>query len=434
MSYPLKYRLIPLAMLVALLLSACASPTPAPAPTQPPAPTATADNSWTKVQQAGKLLVGTSADYAPFESYNDKYQIDGFDIALINEIAKQLGVTTQINDFAFDGLGGTLQLGQVDAVISAVSVTPGRQAVIDFSNIYYASDDAVLVQANSTLTPKTPDLLANNRLGVQQGSVYETYAKTQLIDTGKMPQRNLHVYQDITQAVNDLKAGRIQMVWMDLLPAQNFASDGSVKVAAQDLNQQLYAIAMPKGANALLNKINGALTTLQNNGTVARLAAQYLRSLSDQNIKPQPLPTPPPSAATPVPPRCIDGAAWVADLSFDDHNMTSPPVLQPGQPFTKGWRMRNSGTCTWTTGYRMAFSSGNVPAAQMGGQPIAVTQNVAPGGTFDFQVNLIAPLAPGTYQGFWNMRNDKNDKFGQTVWVGITVPGAPAWASARRAR
>jgi hypothetical protein len=120
----------------------------------------------------------------------------------------------------------------------------------------------------------------------------------------------------------------------------------------------------------------------------------------------------------------VDGAAWVADLSYNDQNMTNPPVMTPGQPFTKGWRLRNVGTCPWTTAFNLAFSYGNVPAAQMGGQPIPVTKNVNPGETFDFQVNLIAPIFPGTYQGFWNMRNAANEKFGETVWVGITVPGA----------
>jgi len=61
----------------------------------------------------------------------------------------------------------------------------------------------------------------------------------------------------------------------------------------------------------------------------------------------------------------------------------------------------------------------------MGGQPIAVTREVQPGQTFDFYVNLIAPTVPGTYQGFWNMRNETDVPFGQTVWVGITVAGAP---------
>src|SRR5512139_2692576 len=291
MSKRFKYRLIALALFITLVLSACASPTPAP--TQPPAPTPTkaaavvptkaqpgqpADDSWTRVQQAGKLVVGTSADYAPFESYNDKYQIDGFDVALINEIAKQLGVTVELNDFAFDGLGSAIQIGQIDTAIAAISVTPERQAVIDFSNVYYASTDALLVKSDSTLSAQTPNLLTTTRLGVQQGTVYEEYAQTRLIDTGKMPQKNLHVYQDMGQAISDLKAGRIEAVWLGLLPAQDYVAGGGVKIAAQGLNQQLYAVAMKKGASALRDKINEALTVLQNNGTISKLAQQYLKA------------------------------------------------------------------------------------------------------------------------------------------------------------
>ncbi len=72
--------------------------------------------------------------------------------------------------------------------------------------------------------------------------------------------------------------------------------------------------------------------------------------------------------------------------------MTAPPVLNPGQPFTKGWRIQNSGTCDWQIGYALTYVSGNVPAAQMGGQPIPVTRVVKPGETFDFNANLTAPI------------------------------------------
>jgi polar amino acid transport system substrate-binding protein len=436
MTLSLNYRRVALMLVVALVLGACASPTPtrpaevvptkaaAVVPTQAQ-PAQPADDSWAKVQQAGKLVVGTSADYAPFESYNAQYQIDGFDIALIKEIAKQLGVTVELNDFAFDGLGSALQIGQIDTAISAISVTPERQAVVDFSNVYYASTDAFLVKADSPLNAQTPNLLTTTRLGVQQATVYEDYAQTRLIDTGKMPQKNLQVYQDMNQAIGDLKAGRIEAVWLGLLPAEEYAKDGSVKIAAKGLNQQLYSIAMKQGSNTLRSKIDEALAVLQNDGTVARLAQQYLHQTPSEIQQPPALPTPAPPVATPNPPPCRDGAAWVADLSFDDQNMTAPPVMQPGQPFTKGWRLKNVGTCAWTTDFKLAFSYGNVPAAQMGGQPIPVTMNISPGGMFDFYVNLVAPIAPGTYQGFWNMRNTANEKFGETVWVGITVPGAP---------
>ncbi len=387
-------------------------------------PAPAADDSWNKVKAAGKLLVGTSADYAPFESYNSSYQITGFDIAVIDAIATQLGVTSELNDFAFDGLGSAVQLGQIDTAISAISVTPERQAVVDFSNVYYATTDAILVKADSTLNAQTPNLLTTTRLGVQQGSVYEGYAQTKLVDTGKMPQKNLYVYQDMGAAITDLKAGRIEAVWLGLLPAQDFVAGGGVKIAAQGQNQQLYGIVVKKGATALQAKINDALTTLQNDGTMAKLAQVYLKTPSSEIPDPPVQPTPsapqPTLAAARLHRWCSLGGRLVVRRSEHDQSASA----NPGQPFTKGWRMRNSGTCPWTPNFRMAFSYGNVPAAQMGGQPIAVTRNVNPGETFDFQVNLIAPLAPGTYQGFWNLQNAAHAKFGETVWVGITVPGA----------
>jgi len=428
-------RFMLLALIAGLLIAACAAPTPVPptatpqvsvptkgAPTQPPAQ----DNSWDKVKQAGVLRVGTSADYEPYEYYNDKFQLDGFDIALIKAIGEQLGVKVDLNDYAFDGLPGVVALDQADVAIAALSVTPERQAIADFSNVYFAGSDGVLARPDADASKiKDTAALATVRLGVQDKSVYETMAQDKLINTGIMPKENLFVYNDITQAVSDLKAARIDAVWLDRRPAEAWARDGSVKVIAQDLNQQLFAVAMKKGSTALRDKINEALTALKNDGTVAQLAQQYLNTRPEDIVTPPDvLPTPSPSQPTPVPPACIDGAAWVADLSFDDKNMTAPPVLNPGQPFTKGWRIRNSGTCDWQIGFALAYVSGNTPAAQMGGQPNPVNRIVKPGETFDFNVNLIAPIAPGTYQGFWQMQNLARQHFGETVWVGITVPGA----------
>jgi len=160
--------------------------------------------------------------------------------------------------------------------------------------------------------------------------VYETYAQEKLIDTGMMPKQNLLVYTDMTRAVSDLKAGRIDAVWMDLKPAQSFVEAGSVKILAQDLNRQLFAIGMKQGSITLRDKINAALVQLAADGTLARLNKQYL-GLKPEEVVPPPTPTPTPVAPqpTPVPPACLDGAQWVADLSFDDRNMTAPPVLNP---------------------------------------------------------------------------------------------------------
>jgi heat shock protein HslJ len=105
--------------------------------------------------------------------------------------------------------------------------------------------------------------------------------------------------------------------------------------------------------------------------------------------------------------------------------MKNPPVLAPGQPFTKGWRIRNNGTCPWTDTYSLSYVQGNVPQAQMGGQRTFIQGVVPPGGTYDMYVDMVAPVVPGTYQGIWQMLSSISYPFGQRIWVGIQVPAPP---------
>jgi hypothetical protein len=99
--------------------------------------------------------------------------------------------------------------------------------------------------------------------------------------------------------------------------------------------------------------------------------------------------------------------------------MTIPDgtTIQPGAGFTKTWRLTNIGYCTWTTSYAVVFSSGeamNGPAAQN------LTSTVAPGGTVDISVNLVAPVASGSHTGRWKLRNASGAIFG----IGSSLVGA----------
>ena len=371
------------------------------------------------------LRVGTSADYPPFASYDENHQMVGFDIALIQQIGQRLGLPVEIVDYGFDGLPMAVATGDVDVVIGAISITPERQSIANFSNVYYISTDAVLSRPEANpANLQNPAALAASRLGVQLKSIYETYAQEKLINTGLMPKQNLFVYIEAAQAVDALKAKTVDAVWMDLAPAQKYVDGSTVKILTQDLNQQLYAIGMKKGADALVGQINNALTQLQNDGTLNNMIVQYF-GIEPEDIIIPPTMTPTPPQPTQKPPECLNNAKFIKDLSYDDNDMKDPPVLNAGQPFTKGWRLQNNGGCTWKNGvYKLVYSYGNVAAAQMGGQPVPVTKDVKPGETFDFQVNLIAPVKPGEYEGYWNMRDAQNVKFGQTVWVNIKVVGA----------
>lgn len=405
-------------MTAAILVGCVAPPTPTPVP--PP-------DLWNQIQSNGVLRVGTSADYPPFEYYNNRYQLDGFDIGLIREIGKQLGVEVEIKDYAFDGLFNALELGSIDAAISAISVTPERQQFVDFTNAYYAGKDGILANAQSSITSITAVAqMADKKVGVQTGSVYEKYLEDELVAPKLMPARNLHSYPDIDQAVQDLKRNRIDLVLLDYQPAQSFVQQGGVKLVGEDLDPQLFAIAFPKGAESFRRVLNQAISQVIASGEYDILAETFL-GLQPDNIEPVPTPnpvqpTPAPSQPTPPPAGCIDNMSYVADLNYDDHNMTAPPVVQPGQSFVKTWRIRNSGTCTWDSKYYLGYASGNSPLAQMGGQPTYIKGTVAPGAVYDISVNLTAPTQPGVYQGFWQMNNASGAAFGTKVYVGIQVP------------
>jgi polar amino acid transport system substrate-binding protein len=379
-----------------------------------PAPEATelppsADDSWDRIQAAGKMVVGTAADYPPFESYVAPGQIDGFDIALMDEIGRRLGVAIEYHDYAFDGLGPSLMQGQIDVAIAAISRTPEREAVVDFSNVYLVAEDGVLARADSDITIGSADDLAAYKVGVQRNTGYEDWVQTTLIDAGRMSPDNLFAYEKAEHAIRDLRDGRIELVIMDAQAAQAIVDEGGAKLVAKGRGQQHYAIALPKGAAALKAKLDEAVTGMYNDGTIAGLAQRYLGIA-------QVLPTPTPGpTSTPGPqPPCIDGLVLVKHL-------TQETDMKPGQAFTKGWQVQNAGSCTWNSGYRLVFVDGH----KMGGEPVAVARDVQPGQTYDVQVNLAAPLSPGSYQGVWQMQDAQSQAFGERLKVAIKVVGGP---------
>jgi hypothetical protein len=131
--------------------------------------------------------------------------------------------------------------------------------------------------------------------------------------------------------------------------------------------------------------------------------------------------TPLPPIPTTTPAKCVNGMKYVADVTIPDNNMQNPTYINPGAGFAKVWRLQNTGTCTWTTNYHLAYAYGNVSAAQMNGQSVPIPFNVAPGQNVDVSVNLVAPNEQSTYQGFWQMETDAGNRFGRTIWVGITT-------------
>jgi hypothetical protein len=109
-----------------------------------------------------------------------------------------------------------------------------------------------------------------------------------------------------------------------------------------------------------------------------------------------------------------DSAAFVADVTIPDNT-----TVNAGKTFTKTWTLLNNGTCTWSSGYSLAFQSGD----QMNGANVALANSVGPGSSINISVKLTAPDSNGTYKGVWRMENASGQAFGDTPWVIIKVGG-----------
>jgi hypothetical protein len=134
-------------------------------------------------------------------------------------------------------------------------------------------------------------------------------------------------------------------------------------------------------------------------------------STGTPTFTPVPLSTIPPATAT----SNCDSAQFVADVSYPDN--TPVPA---GTIFNKIWRLKNTGTCTWTPSYAIVFSSGE----QMGGPTTqALTGNVNPGETYDASIVLTAPSTTGTHTGYWILRNASGISFHSNFYVQIKVTG-----------
>ncbi len=129
--------------------------------------------------------------------------------------------------------------------------------------------------------------------------------------------------------------------------------------------------------------------------------------------------------ATPVPSTC-DRAQFVADVTVPDGT-----TFQPNTVFSKTWRLKNVGTCTWTN-YSLLFDSGEKMA---GPDSAVIPTSVAPGQTVDIKINLTAPATANTYRGYWKLKNGSNVPFGigsagtKSFWVEIKVAGTPVTPS-----
>jgi polar amino acid transport system substrate-binding protein len=219
-------------------------------------------------EKDNKIIVGTSADFPPFEYTDETGKIIGFDIDLITAILENLNYTVEVKDIGFDSLIPSLQADKIDIIAAGMTITEAREDIIDFSDPYYQADQSVLIKKDSGVEINSShDLenftasIANLTIGAQTGTTGATWVQEELIDTGLMDEENLKLYDLYLDAVADLDIGpeRLDAIVLDLPVANAFAENPNREVAYTIITGEYYGFGVKEGKTEFLAKINAEL-------------------------------------------------------------------------------------------------------------------------------------------------------------------------------
>ena len=219
------------------------------------------------IQEKGKVVVGMSADYAPYEFHyideNGQDVIGGFDVDIANEIANSLGVELVIQEMDFDALVAALPAGKIDLVVSGMNPTEERAKVVDFSEIYYNSQHGILVRSEDVDKYKTFADLEGAKVGAQLGSTQEQIARSEV------PNAYLKLLNNVYNLILELKALKVDAVIMEK-PVAEMAVKSNPELA---VGTPIYedktggnAVGMAKNNPELLAKINEVIKELNETG------------------------------------------------------------------------------------------------------------------------------------------------------------------------
>lgn len=214
-----------------------------------------------------KLILATEAGFAPYEYYQDG-EIVGVDIDIACEIAASLGKELVIKDVSFDFIINEIKSGKSDIGAAGMSITKERLEEVDFSVEYAVSNQVVIVPMDSKIT--SIDQISNQRIAVQLGTVADSYVNENYKDATVIRQKKY------LSMVEDLKAGKVDLIIMDLLPASEIVkSNDGLKILDEYLFTDKYGMAIKKGNKELLDKVNDVLTRLMSEGKIEEYTIKH---------------------------------------------------------------------------------------------------------------------------------------------------------------
>jgi polar amino acid transport system substrate-binding protein len=234
-----------------------------------------------EVVKAGKLTTCTHLPYPPFQSEIDG-KVQGFDVALIDLVAKDLGVKQDILDTPFENFktGAFLNSGECDLAAAGMTITEERKKNVDFSDPYFNATQAVLVDKKSGISSFAG--LKGKKLGAQAQTTGEDYAKSKGLDPVS--------FESSDAVLNGLRTGQVQAVVIDYPVVQGWLKDKANADAFEvvdnlDTGEQ-YGFTVKKGNTKLRAAINKAIQDAKADGTYKKLYEQWIGPYDESAASP----------------------------------------------------------------------------------------------------------------------------------------------------
>lgn len=227
----------------------------------------TAEESKEEAAAGGVLVMGTNAEFPPYEYYEDN-DIVGIDVEIAKAIAEKMGMELQIEDMAFDAIIPAVTSGKADFGAAGMTVTEERQRSVEFTDTYANSNQVAIVKEDSDITGSAD--LEGKTIGVQLGTTGDALA-TELKDA------TVERYNKGLEAVQSLTQGKIDAVVIDQATAQAFVKKTEgIKILEEKMSEEEYAIAIKKGNTDLVEKMNAAIAELKSEGKIDEIVAKYM--------------------------------------------------------------------------------------------------------------------------------------------------------------
>jgi len=232
-----------------------------------------------KITQRGYVIVGTSADYPPYESIDpNSKKIVGLDVDITEAIARELNIAVKWEDMPFESLIGALEAGKVDIINAGIGLKAERMAKLAYSIPYQESSTNVLVVKDDSSVKPFTDLAEVGKLklkiGVQTGTIQESII-SDLVKEGKVEKDNMISYINVDLMMTDLNTGRIGTAMIDKPVADSWAKRIAIRIVYFEWAPPK-CLWLLKGERELLDAIDTALLKLHKNGTIQELLNKWL--------------------------------------------------------------------------------------------------------------------------------------------------------------